>query len=87
MSDQGRKDFITQAKEKITPDSTKSTQEKAKESLTGTTDRIARGVQGDESKSTGQEIHDKAQRTTDRQEGGTLHNIGDKVKGALSMDK
>jgi len=87
MSDPGRKDFSTKAKEELTPDSTKSTQEKVKETFTDTTDRAARGLQTDESKSTSQEVFDKGQRSHDRSEGGTGNTIGDKVKGALGMDK
>jgi hypothetical protein len=44
MSDAGRKDFSTKAKEHMTPDSTKSTQEKIKEAGTDTSDKIARYV-------------------------------------------
>ncbi|KAI9868345.1 MAG: hypothetical protein M1813_005788 [Trichoglossum hirsutum] len=88
MSDAGRKDFTTKAKEEITPDSSKSTLEKVKETATDTTDRLARGVQGDEHKSAGQEAFDKTQRTSDREvHGGTVHSVGDKVKGALGMNK
>ena len=42
MSDAGRKDFSTKAKEHITPDSTKSTQQKLKETVTGAGDKAAR---------------------------------------------
>lgn len=86
MSDTGRKDFSTKAKEAITPDSTKSTGERVKESVTDTADRGARGVQSDSSKSTTQEIHDKTQRSHDREvHGGTGETIVDKVKGALGV--
>ncbi|KAI9787643.1 MAG: DNA methyltransferase Dim-2 [Geoglossum umbratile] len=86
MSDPGRKDFSTKAKEEIIPDSTKSTQQKAKEAVTDTTDRIARGAQSDESKSAGQEVHDKAQRASDRDNhGGTMLSVGDKIKGTLGI--
>lgn len=62
----------TEAKEEITPDSTKSTQEKVKETFTDTTDRLSRGTQPDESKSTGQEAFDRTQRASDRsKDGGT----------------
>ncbi|KLJ09822.1 hypothetical protein EMPG_14752 [Blastomyces silverae] len=87
MSDAGRKDFSTKAKEEMTPDSTKSTQDKIKETVTDTTDRVTRGVQPDEQKSTGQEAFDKAQRSSDNQQGGATQTIGDKVKSALGMDK
>ncbi|OJD10131.1 hypothetical protein AJ78_08731 [Emergomyces pasteurianus Ep9510] len=87
MSDSGRKDFSTKAKEEITPDSSKSTQDKIKEAATDTKDRVARGFQPDEQKGAGQEAFDKAQRSSDTQQGGVAQTIGDKVKGALGMDK
>ncbi|KAH0538516.1 hypothetical protein FGG08_004903 [Glutinoglossum americanum] len=88
MSDPGRKDFSTKAREEITPDSTKSTQDKVKETFTDTTDRLARGIQSDESKSTGQGTFDKTQRASDREgHGGTTQSVGDKVKGTLGLNK
>ncbi|KAI9707166.1 MAG: hypothetical protein M1836_000126 [Candelina mexicana] len=44
MSDAGRKSFGTKAKEEITPDSSKSTQQKIKEGVTDTVDRGVRYV-------------------------------------------
>ncbi|CAI7576578.1 hypothetical protein N7527_006295 [Penicillium freii] len=86
MSDTGRKDFTTKAKEEITPDSTKSTQDKVKESFTDTTDRASRGLQTDDSKGVGQEAFDKTQRASDNHgHGGATGSIGDKVKGALGL--
>ncbi|KAJ5662417.1 heat shock protein hsp9 [Penicillium maclennaniae] len=88
MSDTGRKDFSTKAKEEITPDSTKSTQDKVKETVTDTTDRLARGAQTDDSKSGPQEAFDKTQRTHDNEAyGGATSSVGDKVKNALGMNK
>jgi len=88
MADLGRKDFSTKAQEKMTPDSSKSTQQKMKEGVTDTTDRIARGVIPDSEKSTEQKAFDKTQRSSDEVvHGGTHQSIGDKVKGALGMDK
>jgi hypothetical protein len=55
----------TEAKEEFTPDSSKSTQQKVKETFTDTTDRVARGVQPDDSKSGTQEAFDKTQRSHD----------------------
>ncbi|KAH0559722.1 hypothetical protein GP486_003758 [Trichoglossum hirsutum] len=76
MSDLGRKDFSTKAREQITPDSSKSTMDKVKESATDTADRIARGVKSDEHKSGTQELQDKVQRTTDHEgHGGTVHSV------------
>ncbi|GAD94827.1 heat shock protein hsp9 [Paecilomyces variotii No. 5] len=86
MSDTGRKDFTQKAKEEITPDSSKSTQDKVKETVTDTGDRVARGFQTDDSKSTSQETWDKVQRTHDNeQHGGATSSIGDKVKNALGV--
>ncbi|KAF4768371.1 hypothetical protein N7455_012309 [Penicillium solitum] len=86
MSDTGRKDFTTKAKEEITPDSTKSTQDKVKETFTDTTDRTSRGLQTDDSKGAGQEAFDKTQRASDNHgHGGATGSIGDKVKGALGL--
>jgi len=44
MSDAGRKDWSTKAKESIVPDSSKSTQSKIGETFTDTTDKFARFV-------------------------------------------
>ncbi|PYH46830.1 heat shock 9/12 family protein [Aspergillus saccharolyticus JOP 1030-1] len=86
MSDTGRKDFSTKAKEEITPDSTKSTQDKVKETVTDTTDRLARGTQSDNSKSTTQEAFDKTQRSHDNHaHGGSSGSIGDKIKNAVGL--
>lgn len=57
--------FPTEAKEELTPDSTKSTQDKVKETVTDTTDRTTRGLQTDDSKGVGQETFDKTQRASD----------------------
>ncbi|KAJ5379983.1 chaperone/heat shock protein Hsp12 [Penicillium cataractarum] len=87
MSDAGRKDFTTKAKEEITPDASKSTQDKVKETFTDTTDRVARGFQSDDSKSAPQQAFDKTQRTHDNEaHGGATSSIGDKVKGALGLN-
>ncbi|KAJ5232077.1 hypothetical protein N7468_005033 [Penicillium chermesinum] len=87
MSDSARKDFSTKAKEEITPDSTKSTQDKVKETVTDTGDRIARGVQPDDNKGGAQQAFDKTQRASDNEaHGGASNSIGDKVKNALGMN-
>ena len=44
MSDAGRKDFSTKAKESVIPDSSKSTQSKVSEAFTDTGDKLARYV-------------------------------------------
>ncbi|RDW94039.1 heat shock 9/12 family protein [Aspergillus mulundensis] len=86
MSDSGRKDFSTKAKEEITPDSSKSTQERMKETVTDTTDRLSRGAQPDDNKSSTQQAFDKTQRADDRHaHGSTPRSIGDKVKNAVGL--
>ncbi|RVX69456.1 hypothetical protein B0A52_06519 [Exophiala mesophila] len=59
MSDLGRKPLTDQAQEKLTPDSQKSTLDKATESVTGTADNIAGAVQPGDSKSTSQKLADE----------------------------
>ena len=58
MSDSMRKGLGEQASEKMTPDSQKSTTQKASESLTGAGDRVAGAVQPEGQKSTGQKLGD-----------------------------
>ncbi|KAH9879776.1 hypothetical protein J1614_001799 [Plenodomus biglobosus] len=86
MSDAFRKDFHTKAGEKLQPDSSKSTLTKAKESLTGAGDKIAREAQPDHSKNTSQSIGDKFGRSKDNTVHGSTHeSIGDKAKNALGL--
>lgn len=59
MSDTGRKDFTTQAKEQAIPDESKSTSQKFKESITGKGDNVAANAQPDSQKSTTQKVFDK----------------------------
>lgn len=60
----------------MTPDSAKSTQDKVQESFTDTKDRVVRGVQPDENKSTTQEAYDKGQRMhDDKSHGGGAHSV------------
>ncbi|MCJ1462807.1 hypothetical protein MMC07_001410 [Pseudocyphellaria aurata] len=88
MSDAFRKDFHTKLGEKLTPNSTKSTQEKLKESVTDSADRIARGAQPDSSKSTTQSAFDKGQRSSDRTvHGSGPQTIGSKVKDAVGLNR
>ena len=65
MSDIGRKDFSTKAKEQMTPDSSKSTLDKAKEGVTDTADRVMGETQPDSQKSTSQSAFDKGKREKD----------------------
>ncbi|RPB14777.1 putative chaperone/heat shock protein Hsp12 [Morchella conica CCBAS932] len=84
MSDLGRKDFSTKAKEELTPDHSKSAAQRVKEGITDTTDRAAAGVNPDSNKSTTQEAFDKTRREKDHQ---TNDGPIDKVKNALGLDK
>jgi hypothetical protein len=72
MSDTGRKDWSTKAKEGITPDSSKSTLDKAKETVTDAADRVAGETQSDSSKSAGQSAFDKGKR---EKEGSMLDSV------------
>ncbi|KAF2737952.1 putative chaperone/heat shock protein Hsp12 [Polyplosphaeria fusca] len=86
MSDAGRKDFHTKAKEGMTPDSTKSTQQKLTETVTDAGDTVARGLQPDSDKGVGQETSDKLGRSKDREvHGSSGGSILDKTKNALGM--
>ena len=58
MSDLGRKGLGDQAKEKITPDSQKSTTDKATENVSGLGDKIASSVQPEGNKSATQKLGD-----------------------------
>ncbi|WBW72685.1 plasma membrane heat shock protein Hsp9 [Schizosaccharomyces osmophilus] len=65
MSDPERKPFTDQIKEKVTPDSSKSTVDKAKEQLTGAYDKVAKNFTSDDNKSSTQDAHDKISRLVD----------------------
>lgn len=65
MSEAGRKDWSTKAKEGITPDSSKSTLDKTKENITDGMDRVAGETQSDSSKSASQSAFDKGKREKD----------------------
>ncbi|CCX30901.1 heat shock protein 9/12-domain-containing protein [Pyronema domesticum] len=78
MSDSLRKPFSDRVSEKMTPDSSKSTIDKAKESITTTADRAVGEMQPDSSKSSTQEGFDKSRREKD--------TIVDKVKNAIGMN-
>jgi hypothetical protein len=69
-------DFIAEAKEEATPESMKSTQDKIKETVTDTADRVTRGGQTDSSKSGPQEAFDKTQRAHDNEaHGGATSSV------------
>ncbi|QKX63391.1 uncharacterized protein TRUGW13939_10561 [Talaromyces rugulosus] len=88
MSDFGRKDFTSKAKEELTPDASKSTQQKLSENVSDTADRVVRGGQPDDSKSNVQSAFDKTQRTSDNEaHGGATNSIGDKIKDTLGLNK
>ncbi|KAI5817074.1 heat shock protein 9/12-domain-containing protein [Pyronema omphalodes] len=78
MSDNLRKPFSDRAEEKMTPDSSKSTVDRAKESVTTTADKAVGEMQPDSTKSSTQEGFDKSRREKD--------SIGDKIKHAVGMD-
>ncbi|KAI9830232.1 MAG: hypothetical protein M1819_005759 [Sarea resinae] len=81
MSDLGRKDFSTKAKEGMTPDSSKSTLEKTKETFTSAGDKAARGAQPDSDKSTIQSTSDHFGRSKDQAtHGSSEDSVIDKAK-------
>ncbi|PUU81556.1 heat shock protein 9/12-domain-containing protein [Tuber borchii] len=86
MSDAHRKDFSTKAKEEITPDSSKSTLDRTKESITNFADKIVGGAQSDHHKGNTQEVFDKTRREKDHQEGNS-GSLLDKTKDTLSTDR
>ncbi|KAF1830469.1 hypothetical protein BDW02DRAFT_572998 [Decorospora gaudefroyi] len=77
MSDSMRKGLGEQASEKVTPDSQKSTSQKASENVTGAGDRIAGAVQPEGQKSTGQKMGD-----TTRSGGDDASNQGQSMMGS-----
>ncbi|KAL1922013.1 uncharacterized protein VTP21DRAFT_10655 [Calcarisporiella thermophila] len=86
MSDTGRKGFMEQAKEKMTPEDQKSTGQKISESVSGAADRMAAGVTPESQKSYGQQAADSARGGADRtREQGS--SMLDKAKDALGMNK
>ncbi|KAL9108892.1 MAG: hypothetical protein Q9227_006423 [Pyrenula ochraceoflavens] len=77
MSDQGRKSVGDQVQEKVTPDSQKSTLDKATESASSTADKVVGSVQPGDTKSTSQKMSD-----TVRGEGDSAQDSG---KGYLAQ--
>ncbi|KAF2404586.1 hypothetical protein EJ06DRAFT_470162 [Trichodelitschia bisporula] len=65
MSEAGRKDFTTQAKEKATPDSQKSVLDQTAETATGAYDRAAGALQPESEKSTSQKLGDSVRGGSD----------------------
>jgi hypothetical protein len=72
MSDLGRKDWSTKAKEGVTPDSSKSTLDKTKQNVTDTIDKISGEIQPDSQKGAAQSAFDKGKREKD---GTVLDNV------------
>ncbi|KAF2036416.1 hypothetical protein EK21DRAFT_106518 [Setomelanomma holmii] len=74
MSDLGRKGLGEQASEKITPDSQKSTLDKAGETASGLGDKAASAVQPEGNKSTTQKLGDSTRSGGDKaqNEGGGI---------------
>ncbi|PVI07233.1 hypothetical protein DM02DRAFT_609204 [Periconia macrospinosa] len=90
MSDLGRKGLGDQVKEKATPDSQKSTLDKATESLTGAGDRAASAVQPNDSKSTTQKLGDSTRSGADdasNQGQGILKSAQDGINNMLGGNK
>ncbi|KZF20872.1 hypothetical protein L228DRAFT_249691 [Xylona heveae TC161] len=83
MADLGRKDFSTQAKEKVTPDSQKSYLDQTKESVTGTADKLAGSVQPSEDKSTTQSAFDTTRSNKDDAKG-TSQSYLDSAKDTVA---
>ncbi|KAK8212823.1 hypothetical protein M8818_002988 [Zalaria obscura] len=69
MSDLGRKDLSSSVKDSVTPDSQKSTFDSAKDSVTGTADRVAGAVQPEDQKSTSQKAADTFSSNKDSAQG------------------
>ncbi|KAL9090936.1 MAG: hypothetical protein Q9159_001679 [Coniocarpon cinnabarinum] len=77
---------LSEVSETITPDSTKSEQQKLKEGATDVGDKLGRSAQSDDSKSTTQKISDKTGRSKDEHEhGGTAGGITDTIKNATGL--
>ncbi|CAI6255592.1 unnamed protein product [Periconia digitata] len=97
MSDLGRKGLGDQVKEKATPDSQKSTLDKATESLTGAGDRAASAVQPNSDKSATQKLGDSTRSGTDNASNqgqgilqgaqDTLSNAGQSISDTLGGKK
>ncbi|GIJ83292.1 hypothetical protein Asppvi_002111 [Aspergillus pseudoviridinutans] len=86
MSDTGRKDFSTKAKEEITPDSQKSTWDKVKETVSDATDRVTGSAQGDSQKSYTQQAYDSMRGEKDDQaHGSSTQTMGQKAKDATGL--
>ncbi|KAK3720820.1 hypothetical protein LTR37_003483 [Vermiconidia calcicola] len=86
MTDSGRKGMGDKASEKMTPDSSKSTLDKAKEGVTDMTDKAGRDAVPDDQKSTGQQISDKTSREKNSS-GNSGESMMDKAKDTLGMNK
>ncbi|KAI9874976.1 MAG: hypothetical protein M1830_009065 [Pleopsidium flavum] len=73
MSDTGRRGFSSNDRGQSTPDTAKITQEKLDESTNNNTNRAGRGDLNDNVESTSQGVHDKSQRSSDRESSPTLY--------------
>ncbi|CZT20168.1 uncharacterized protein RCC_06025 [Ramularia collo-cygni] len=85
MSDHGRQDLSDKVAHKATPDSSKSTLDKAGETVSGIADKAGRDAVPDSHKSTGQSLGDKASRTKDEAKGEP--GMMDKAKDAVGLGK
>jgi polyhydroxyalkanoate synthesis regulator phasin len=86
MADAGRKDFSTKINESVTPESQKSTYDKAKEVVTDTYDKAAGKVAPEESKSFSQRLGDSVQRGHDDAKANTK-TWGESANEALEHGK
>ncbi|KAH9819370.1 chaperone/heat shock protein [Teratosphaeria destructans] len=91
MTDAGRKDISDKIGDKITPDSQKSTIDKAGDALSGVGDKAQRDLIPDSQKSGTQSTMDKMSREKDHQQHAHGSSGGDslldKAKHAVGMDK
>ncbi|KAF2764847.1 chaperone/heat shock protein [Teratosphaeria nubilosa] len=87
MTDSGRKDVSDKVGDKITPDTQKSTIDKAGDTVSGIGDKAQRDLIPDSQKSTTQSTMDKASREKDAHHGSGGGSLIDKAKNAVGMDK
>ncbi|KAI9814719.1 MAG: hypothetical protein M1826_002165 [Phylliscum demangeonii] len=84
MADTGRKDVTSQLKEKVTPDSSKSTGQKLSENVSGTVDKGLGALQPESEKSTTQKLSDSTRSGADKSQNegkGVLASVQDSAAG------
>ncbi|KAL1917494.1 uncharacterized protein VTP21DRAFT_3887 [Calcarisporiella thermophila] len=85
MADTGRKGFMDQAKQALTPDQEKTASQRASERISGAADRVAAAVTPDGQKSYGQQMADSTRGASDKSSG--QESMLDKAKDALGLNK